>query len=145
MSAAAPKKSYLELAKEAIAALKERTGSSPKAIKAYITSNHPSIKFAQHLLRTALNKGVETGKFIKVKASFKLAASEKKTPKKVLAAPTVVKKATPAAPKKAKAAPAAGRQHAATSTQRLILTDKMTDTITTVNLTLNYHDITFSS
>jgi histone H1/5 len=114
MSAAAPKKSYLELAKEAIAALKERTGSSPQAIKAYITSNHPSIKFAQHLLRTALNKGVETGKFIKVKASFKLAASEKKAPKKVPAAPTVVKKATPAAPKKAKAAPATGIKHAAT-------------------------------
>lgn len=145
MSAAAPKKSYLELAKEAIAALKERTGSSPQAIKAYITSNHPSIKFAQHLLRAALNKGVETGKFIKVKASFKLAASEKKAPKKVPAAPTVVKKATPAAPKKAKAAPAAGQQHAATSTQRLIQTDMVTDTITTVYFTLNYHDITFSS
>jgi histone H1/5 len=89
MSAAAPKKSYFELAKEAIAALKERTGSSPQAIKAYITSNHSSIKFAQHLLRAALNKGVETGKFVKVKASFKLAASEKKPP---------AKKATPAAP-----------------------------------------------
>lgn len=90
MSAAAPKKSYLELAKEAIAALHERTGSSPQAIKAYITSNHASIKFAQHLLRTALSKGVESGKFIKIKASFKLAASEKKAPKKVapaLAAP----------------------------------------------------------
>jgi histone H1/5 len=145
MSAAAPKKSYLELAKEAIAALKERTGSSPQAIKAYITSNHPSIKFAQHLLRTALNKGVETGKFIKVKASFKLAASEKKAPKKVVVAPTVVKKATPAAPKKAKAAPAAGIKHAATSTQRLILTDTINDTITAVYLTFNYHDITFSS
>ena len=106
MSAAAPKKSYLELAKEAIAALKERTGSSPQAIKAYITSNHASIKFAQHLLRTALSKGVESGKFIKIKASFKLAASEKKAPKKVAAAPPAVKKITT---KKVAAAPPAGK------------------------------------
>ena len=81
MSAAAPKKSYFDLAKEAILALKERTGSSPQAIKSYICTNHPSIKFAQHLLRSALNKGAETGKFVKVKASFKLAAAEKKEKK----------------------------------------------------------------
>lgn len=107
MSAAAPKKSYFELAKEAIAALKERTGSSPQAIKAYITSNHSSIKFAQHLLRAALNKGVETGKFVKVKASFKLAASEKKAPAKKAApaAPAAVVKKAPA--KKATTAAAA--------------------------------------
>lgn len=107
MSAAAPKKSYVELAKEAIAALKERTGSSPQAIKAHIVANHPSIKFAQHLLRAALKKGAETGKFIKVKASFKLGAEEKKAKKvavkKVAAAPAAAK----AAPKaKAAAAPA---------------------------------------
>ena len=97
MSAAAPKKSYVELAKEAIAALKERTGSSPQAIKAHIVANHPSIKFAQHLLRAALKKGAETGKFIKVKASFKLGAEEKKAKKvavkKVAAAPAAAKKA----------------------------------------------------
>lgn len=106
MSAAAPKKSYVELAKEAIAALKERTGSSPQAIKAHIVANHPSIKFAQHLLRAALKKGAETGKFIKVKASFKLGAEEKKAKKvavkKVAAAPA----ATKAAPKAKAAAPA---------------------------------------
>jgi hypothetical protein len=104
---AASKKSYFELAKEAIAALKERSGSSNQAIKAHIVSNHPTIKFAQHSLRTALKKGAESGKFIKVKASFKLAESEKKAPKKVavkkVAAPkaTAVKKV--AAPKAAAA------------------------------------------
>jgi hypothetical protein len=46
---AAPKKSYLELAKEAIASLKDRTGSSPQAIKGYITNTYPAIKFAQVL------------------------------------------------------------------------------------------------
>lgn len=111
MSAAAPKKSYFELAKEAIAALKERTGSSPQAIKAYITSNHSSIKFAQHLLRAALNKGVETGKFVKVKASFKLAASEKKAPAKKAApaAPAAVVKKAPAKKAAAVAAPKKGQ------------------------------------
>ena len=111
MSAAAPKKSYFELAKEAIAALKERTGSSPQAIKAYITSNHSSIKFAQHLLRAALNKGVETGKFVKVKASFKLAASEKKAPAKKAApaAPAAVVKKAPAKKAAAVAAPKKGK------------------------------------
>lgn len=96
MSTAA-KKSYFELAKEAIAALKERTGSSAQAIKAHIVANHPTIKFAQHLLRAALNKGSETGKFVKVKASFKLAADEKKKP--------AVKKAAPPADTKKVAAP----------------------------------------
>ena len=47
MSAAAAKKpSYYELAKEAIASLKDRTGSSPQAIKTYIASKYPTIKFA---------------------------------------------------------------------------------------------------
>jgi hypothetical protein len=40
-------KTYFELAKEAIAALKDRSGSSPQAIKAYITSKYPAVKFAQ--------------------------------------------------------------------------------------------------
>jgi hypothetical protein len=43
----APKKSYFDMAKEAIVALKERSGSSPQAIKAYITSKYPGVAFAQ--------------------------------------------------------------------------------------------------
>ncbi len=39
-------KSYFALAKEAIAALKERSGSSSQAIKNYIVSKNPSVKFA---------------------------------------------------------------------------------------------------
>lgn len=42
----APKKSYYDLAKEAILALKDRTGSSPQAIKAYIATKFPTFKFA---------------------------------------------------------------------------------------------------
>jgi histone H1/5 len=108
MSTAA-KKSYFELAKEAIAALKERTGSSAQAIKAHIVANHPTIKFAQHLLRAALNKGSETGKFVKVKASFKLAADEKKKPAVKKVAPPADKKA-PAPKSAAKKAPAAAKK-----------------------------------
>ena len=96
---------------QAIAALKERTGSSPQAIKAHIVANHPSIKFAQHLLRAALKKGAETGKFIKVKASFKLGAEEKKAKKvavkKVAAAPAAAKKAPAKAAAPVKKSPVA--------------------------------------
>jgi histone H1/5 len=65
-------------------------------------SNHPTIKFAQHSLRTALKKGAESGKLVKVKASFKLAESEKKAPKKVAAKKVAAPKA--AAVKKSPAA-----------------------------------------
>lgn len=43
----APKKSYFDMAKEAIIALKERSGSSPQAIKAYIVSKYPTLAFGQ--------------------------------------------------------------------------------------------------
>uniref|UniRef100_A0A7S2Y1F8 H15 domain-containing protein n=1 Tax=Fibrocapsa japonica TaxID=94617 RepID=A0A7S2Y1F8_9STRA len=90
--------SYYDMAKAAILALKDRTGSSLPAIKAYITANYPSVKFLPHALRAALKKAVEAGKLIKVKASYKLSADEKK-PKKV-AKKKVVKKKAPKKPKK---------------------------------------------
>lgn len=40
------KKSYADMIKEAIVALKDRTGSSTHAIKAHIAANHPSLSFA---------------------------------------------------------------------------------------------------
>ena len=43
----AAKMTYFELAKEAIASLKERTGSSSQAIKGFIVANHPAINFEQ--------------------------------------------------------------------------------------------------
>ena len=52
--------------KEAIAALKERGGSSQQAIKNYIEKTHPSLKLAPHLLKGALKKGVESKKLAKV-------------------------------------------------------------------------------
>lgn len=44
------KHSYNDLAKEAIAALKERTGTSLQAIKAYIASKHPGFSIKDFLL-----------------------------------------------------------------------------------------------
>ena len=107
---------YYEMIKEAILALKDRTGSSSMAIKKvrhqssyssscalgkplfwpdpissprpappnqqFIESAHPEIKFAQHSLRAALKMGVEKGKLVMVKASYKLSPDEKKPPKK---------------------------------------------------------------
>ena len=52
---------------ESIKALKERNGSSIQAIKKHITSSHPTLNFTPHQMRSALKKGVESGKFIKVR------------------------------------------------------------------------------
>ena len=41
------KKSYSDMVKEAIVALKERTGSSSPAIKAYIIANNKDLNFQQ--------------------------------------------------------------------------------------------------
>ena len=95
-----PKKTYFELAKEAIVALKERGGSSGQAIKGYITKTYPALNFQQHLLRSALKTGTAKGKLVQVKASWKLAVAEKKTVKKPAAKkPTTPKAKKPAAEK----------------------------------------------
>ena len=52
---------------EAIKALKERNGSSIQAIKKHITSSHPTLNFTPHQMRSALKKGTESGKFVKVR------------------------------------------------------------------------------
>lgn len=57
---------------EAIKTLKERNGSSLQAIKKYMVTTYPEVapKFAPHQLRSALKKGTESGKFIKVRSSY---------------------------------------------------------------------------
>mmetsp|Transcript_6448 Transcript_6448/g.8468 ORF Transcript_6448/g.8468 Transcript_6448/m.8468 type:complete len:136 (+) Transcript_6448:85-492(+) len=91
---------YYEMIKAAILALKDRTGSSPQAIKSHILTNFPGVKFQQHSLRLALKKGVEAGKLVKVKASFKLSAEEKKPPKKKVVKKKPAKKAKAKKPAK---------------------------------------------
>jgi hypothetical protein len=43
----AAKKTYFELVKEAILALKDRTGSSAQAIKGFINEHNPKLDFQQ--------------------------------------------------------------------------------------------------
>ena len=73
-SPSSPKISYVALVQEAIATMKDRTGSSQVAIQKYIVTNHPEIpadKLKQRLLHT-LKTGCANKRFIKVKASFKI-------------------------------------------------------------------------
>merc|ERR1739848_692667 len=91
----------------AIKALKERGGSSLPAIKKYIAANSKVdvVKLAP-FIRKALKKGVEGGKLVQVKASYKLGKEDK--PKKVKKAKKpkakkpkkVAKKAAKKSPKK---------------------------------------------
>ncbi|CAN0156459.1 unnamed protein product, partial [Hapterophycus canaliculatus] len=75
---ASTKPTYNVMVFDAIKTLKERNGSSIQAIKKSITSTYPTLNFTPHQMRSALKKGVESGKFIKVKGSYKLSAEAKK-------------------------------------------------------------------
>ena len=103
---------FAEMVKAAVAALKERTGSSKIAIVKYIKANNKvgdSSNF-NTLVKAALKKAVTSGELKQVKGtgasgSFKLADKKKAEPKKKPAAkkaksPAKTKK--PAAAKKAK-------------------------------------------
>uniref|UniRef100_A0A453CL58 H15 domain-containing protein n=6 Tax=Triticinae TaxID=1648030 RepID=A0A453CL58_AEGTS len=102
-SAAKPKKAaagpahpaYFEMIKEAIAALKDRTGSSSVAIAKYIEEKHGKSLPAnfKKMLSVQLRASAAKGKLVKVKASYKLSDAAKKDAPKP--------KAKPAAPKAA--------------------------------------------
>ncbi|KAI5580321.1 hypothetical protein POPTR_008G162300v4 [Populus trichocarpa] len=86
---------YHEMVKEAIVALKERSGSSQIAIAKFIEEKHKSnlpVNFKK-LLLVQLKKLVANGKLVKVKNSFKL------PPKSSAKDAASVKKAAPANPK----------------------------------------------
>jgi histone H1/5 len=98
--------SYYEKLTDAILALKERNGSSSAAIKKYIEANNKGLDFQQHQLRAALKRGVESGKLVQVKMSYKIAPTEKANlvkSKKSAAKPAATKPAAKAT--KAKATP----------------------------------------
>ncbi|CAI9262026.1 unnamed protein product [Lactuca saligna] len=79
---------YAEMIKEAIVALKERTGSSQYAIAKHIEDNNKDLPANfKKLMSVQLKKLAASGKLTKVKSSFKLGAVEKKpTAKKAPAA-----------------------------------------------------------
>ena len=107
---------YSEMIKAAIAALKERSGSSRQAILKYVVANYKVGDSAGTHLKMALKRAVAGGDLIQVKGtgasgSFKLAkkapapkkpAAAKKPAKKPAAKKAAAKKATPKkTPKKA--------------------------------------------
>ncbi|KAF9615643.1 hypothetical protein IFM89_025452 [Coptis chinensis] len=69
--------------KEALMALKERTGSSPYAIAKYVEENHKDIlsENFKKILTTQLKNNIAKGKLIKIKASYKLSEQEGKKEK----------------------------------------------------------------
>ena len=108
---AAPKKpadhpKYSEMIEAAIAALKERSGSSRQAILKYITANYKVGDGAGTHVKLALKRGVASGLIKQVKGSgasgsFKNAEKAKPKPKKPAAKKPAAKKAKKPAAKKA--------------------------------------------
>ncbi|RLM74347.1 hypothetical protein C2845_PM15G19240 [Panicum miliaceum] len=104
---------YFEMIKEAITALKERTGSSSHAIAKYMEDKHgPSLPANyKKMLSIQLRGFAAKGKLVKVKASYKLSdAAKKEAPKaKPAAAKPAPAKPAKAAAKPKKSAAAAGK------------------------------------
>jgi len=100
---------YVDMIAAAIAALKERGGSSRQAILKYITANYKVGDNANSHLKLALKRGVATGALAQVKGtgasgSFKL-AKKPEAPKKKKPAKKPAKKPTAKKPAAKKAAP----------------------------------------
>ncbi|KAL7522817.1 hypothetical protein ACHAWX_007527 [Stephanocyclus meneghinianus] len=73
----AGKPSYLDMAHDAIAALKDRTGSSVPAIQKWVKATYPHFETVKpDLFKNSLNKAIQQGvkdsRFVKVKNSFKV-------------------------------------------------------------------------
>uniref|UniRef100_A0A453CL62 H15 domain-containing protein n=1 Tax=Aegilops tauschii subsp. strangulata TaxID=200361 RepID=A0A453CL62_AEGTS len=79
-AAGASHPTYFEMIKEAIAALKDRTGSSSVAIAKYIEEKHGKSLPAnfKKMLSVQLRASAAKGKLVKVKASYKLSDAAKK-------------------------------------------------------------------
>ena len=99
---------YFDSIKAAIVTLKDRGGSSRQAINKHV-SKARGAGFNNKVLNRALKAGLDSGKLVANKGSYKLSAAAKKAPKKKAAkkapkkkAATKKKKATKkrAAPKK---------------------------------------------
>ncbi|EFN50989.1 hypothetical protein CHLNCDRAFT_13133, partial [Chlorella variabilis] len=68
---------YVTMVAAAIKALKERTGSSSKAIGKYIGTNYKVPAGFEKTLSQQLKRLAASGKLVKVKASFKLSEALK--------------------------------------------------------------------
>ncbi|XP_044967426.1 histone H1-like [Hordeum vulgare subsp. vulgare] len=124
-SAPKPKKpsahpTYFEMIKEAIAALKDRTGSSSVAIAKYIEEKHGKALPAnfKKMLSVQLRASAAKGKLVKVKASYKLSDAAKKDAPKAKKEAAKPKKKAAAKPNKAVAA--AGTKRKAPEKKKLV-------------------------
>merc|ERR1711962_284940 len=127
---AAPKKpadhpKYSEMITAAIAALKERTGSSRQAIVKYISANYKVGDSAGTHVKLALKRGVASGQLKQVKGagasgSLKNVEKAKPKPKKPAAKKPAAKKAKKPAAKKpaAKKTPKKAKKPAAKKTPK---------------------------
>ncbi|XP_066345697.1 histone H1-like [Miscanthus floridulus] len=115
---------YFEMIKEAISALKERTGSSSHAIAKYTEDKHGASLPAnfKKMLSIQLRGFAAKGKLVKVKASYRLSDAAKKATPKPKAKPAAAKTAAPKpvkdAAKPKKTAAAAKLKKAAAGTKR---------------------------
>lgn len=103
---------YYDLIKEAVIALKDKSGSSRHAIDKYVAAKKGA-SYSKPRLNIALKRAVESGKLLPVKGSFKLAAVEKKAvlkAKKESEKTEVKKVKTTKTVKKAAKKPAAGKK-----------------------------------
>nr|ACU21349.1 unknown [Glycine max] len=106
---------------EAIASLKERTGSSQYAMTKYIEGKHKELPATyKKLVLVHLKKSVAAGKLVKVKNSFKLAPTK----------PAPVKAAAPKKPTKAATKPAS-KPKAATPKKKAVAKPKAKAAATT--------------
>ncbi|VAH50263.1 unnamed protein product [Triticum turgidum subsp. durum] len=126
-AAGASHPTYFEMIKEAIAALKDRTGSSSVAIAKYIEEKHGKALPAnfKKMLSVQLRASASKGKLVKVKASYKLSDAAKKDapkpkPKAKPAAPKAAAKPAKDAVKPKKAAAAAGTKRKAPEKKTLV-------------------------
>ncbi|TYG94596.1 hypothetical protein ES288_A11G200700v1 [Gossypium darwinii] len=96
---------YFQMIKEALLALKEKSGSSPYAIAKYMEEKHKAVLPAnfRKILGLQLKNSAARGKLIKIKASYKLSEAGKKERAPVTKAKTEKKDKPASKPKKAEA------------------------------------------
>ena len=97
--------SYLEMTHEAIATLKDRTGSSAIAIQKWVKANYPDKVTAKpdifkNLMNKAIKQGLKEKRFIQIKASYKINSEYTKQQKAAAKAKEVAKKKAAAKMKK---------------------------------------------
>lgn len=68
---------YYDLIKEAVLMINDKSGLSRQAIDKYVSTKKGD-NYSRSRLNLALKKGVENGKLVPVKGSFKLATAENK-------------------------------------------------------------------